>query len=226
MRVYFHEGQDKLQIINKVILPRWIDYCNDNWLSGDDSDPYCPERRVKVFLDSVGYLLLRDNPEDTLTIYKECARGRCEIPVSSCPASVSDLLYGDGADLSDRSGINNEQFTETLADLDERAERQASRKTRKQPKHDSRYSQILSIRRQYPGCRFTYCRVDTENCFEYDGQWYAIDESVDAYSPVESEDGPAFPMEEIIVVRDVEGGLHFFDQALCQIEDDMITYPK
>lgn len=228
MLVYFRKGQDKLQVVTDVILPRWEKYCNENWLSDNHEDPWCAERRVKTYLDSVGYLLLRDNPEGTLTLYKECARGSSEIPVSSCPADMSDIFYADGATLHDCAGMTSDQFSLMLEELDEAAAKYAKPKSERQrakkAKVSTRFETVESIKRQYPGSRFTFCRVDTDNRFLFEGEAYGIDESVEAYRLTETAEGDWYAMDQIVVVRDTEGDIHFYDQWLRPLYEDLI-YP-
>ena len=58
------------------------------------------ESNIKRFLDSCAYILLRDDPGDTLTDYKDIIIGSKELNVSSCPAYIADVIDGGGATLS------------------------------------------------------------------------------------------------------------------------------
>ena len=74
---------------------------------GGDGKPGSPEQKIKRFLDSCAYLLLRDNPEGTLTDYKEVMHGRNEIDVSSCPSWIADRMDAGGCTLS--GGMEDER---------------------------------------------------------------------------------------------------------------------
>lgn len=56
---------------------------------------------------------------DIVTDYKEVMRGKSEIPISSCPPCVEDMLYGSGAD--PEHGADDGFFRPMVERLDERA---------------------------------------------------------------------------------------------------------
>ena len=136
MPVYYSETQSKRQIVEDVLLRPWTQYCLRHWMSADGK-PGSAEQRIKRFLDGCAYLLLRDNPEGTLTDYKEMTRGRNEIDVSSCPAWVGDLLDAGGYSLRGGDIEENARFACLLERLEERRKNTKS-KRRKRPGKKSR----------------------------------------------------------------------------------------
>lgn len=211
-----------MRIANEVLLARWERYCNDNWLSEGSDAPNSREGKIKKFLGDIGYLLLRDNPEDTLSTYKEMARGRSEIPVSSCPACVGDLLYGDGGTLIDKGGVTVEAFQDRLMDLDEKAAKHGVRPTAKAATVTvNRSSRISAIRMAHPSATFSFSRVDTDNQFVHDGRTYQIDQSVAAYSAKQTKEGLLFDMDQVMIVS-TDCEMAFFDQDAFPIDDMLV----
>ncbi|MGV4321298.1 hypothetical protein [Bacillus mojavensis] len=72
-----------------------------------------------------------------------------------------------------------------------------------------------------------WCYVNTENEFGYEGEVFVIDESVESYKvynkafQVEDYTNEAY-MEEILVAKDSEGILSFYDQNYDRIETSLI----
>ena len=181
---------------------------------------------MKAFLDGCAYLLLRDNPADTLTEYKDTLNAAREIPVSACPAFVEDVLESCRQASDEDDDIDAARFTLLLERLDERTKKHQSPKRSleraRKPRPDTRFDRIERIKRLFPGCTLSLHRVDTENRFVMGGDAYAIDEAVEAYQPIDTAEGEWYEMDEVWVVCEADGRLHFYDQRLEPIADEMI----
>lgn len=167
-------------------------------------------------------MMLRDNSEDTLSFYKEAANRKREIPVSSCPTQFEHHLYSGHQ-------VKNEQAEKVLFDdllnrLDEYGppiNKQDKPKTR-HAIGETRSQRVGRVRERHPGCVFHFCRVDTENVFTFENAQYAIHPSLQAYQPKETKHGLLYDMDQITVVRDTEGTLHFYDQQFEAIEPTLV----
>lgn len=56
-----------------------------------------------------------------MTNYKEVADGKREIPISSCPSYIENIVYGTGASLVPVGESEDMAFQSTLDRLDEKA---------------------------------------------------------------------------------------------------------
>ena len=102
-----------------AMLEGWQDYLDRNWLNDNGEDLFSPELRVKRFLDSVGYYLLYGRTDGIVTAYKEAANRAREIPVSSCPGEVSNIMYAGNGNVDDED--EKQSFRTMTEILDERA---------------------------------------------------------------------------------------------------------
>lgn len=200
LRTYYcGDGQSWRQIIEEVILPYWIEYCNSNWISPNHEEVYAPEKRVKWFLDRLGWLLI-EGADGIESEYKEMIHKVREIPVTECPAEISDYVYSErqGPDEDDE-----EQHFQLVLDKLEQADKRKPRKTTK-PKVETKFERIENIRRSFPGCRFTWCIVDADNTFEYDGQRLSVPAEMRGYIDDSQ-------MDRILAVEN-DRALRFYDQ--------------
>lgn len=193
-------------------------------MCGDTDLPYSRERRVKAFLDACAYLLLRDNPEGTVSHYKDIMNGKREIPVSSCPQMVDHLIYSGRQPPEDEGDNEFSKFALMLERLDARAKPYESKRKKKPKKKETQFQRAERIRKEHPGCRFFFCRVNTENRFEYNGVYYRIDESVEVYQPKQTREGALYDMDEITVVRAADGKLYFYDQKMYPLDREAIRF--
>lgn len=197
----FYCGDDQTwdEIIRREILPAWEEYCNSNWLSSNHEEVYAPERRVKRLLDRLGELITL-GADDVESRYKAMSHKVREIPVSECSPYVTDYLYSG----SDPVTYEESGHFEILADtLDGEAEKLPVRK-KKRSKRTTRFERIEEIARSMPDSRRTWCRVDADNHFRYNGKTYTAPEEMRGYIG----DGQ---MDRILVVETADA-LRFYDQ--------------
>lgn len=196
-----------------------IEYCLRHWMDDSPNRRNSPESRVKQFLDDVAYLLLRDDPGDTLTHYKILSQGSREIDVSSCPAEITDYFYGARC-------APAEDEHETFDLLNEKLEKKLSPyKKEKPPKKwpPTKFDKIERVKRELPGCKISTYPVDTENIFEHDGIEYQISDDVTQYQPHRTREGMQFDMDRVMVVETDDGMIRFYDQAFDRIADEDVV---
>ena len=194
----------------RALCARWENYCTGHWLSDNHEEPYCPENKVKRFLDGLAYFLMLGESRGIVTDYKQVRNGDREIPLSSCPPGYEDLVYGGGA-----TGVSREE-EETL-----RRAYGHDRKPNKKPcKTPERYARIARLRREYEIREWHYPRVDTNGVFQVLGETHRVRESATQYAGKETKEGTLYDMDKVICLELMDGGLRFFDMRLEPIDID------
>ena len=190
---------------------------------GGDGKPGSPEHKIKRFLDCCGYLLLRENPEGTLTDYEEMMHGSREISVSSCPSWIGDKVDGGGCTLTAGQADEQARFECLLDKLDQRVEKYKRREKKRRVRAGTRFDRLEAIRKAHPGCSLTGCRVDVNGAFEYDGKRYRVDSTRGKYAPRDTCYGEQYDMDRIVVIALPGGGKLFADQDGWPVDAEMIT---
>lgn len=213
--------QSKAELIERLILKPWQEYCLKNWLSENHAQIYAPEHKVKRLLDRCGTLLLRDVPpeyHDTLTSYKEMIIGSREINLSDCPEAIAELAESGALDLSLLSADDKLRF-ELLKD---RLHDQNKKTVKEKPRHSTRFGRLEAIRRKYPGCKMEICRVDVDGFFSFGGYNYQVDSTRGKYAPHKTRYGDQYDMDRIIGIQCTDGTVKFADQDGYKMDDEMI----
>ena len=148
--------------------------------------------KVKRFLDSVAYCLLIGNTSGIETQYKNVMHAKREIPASSCPSEINNLLYASGGPSAEYEQEESDAFDAMLLSLDERASRYEQKK--RQKRTPSKFSKKLkkNIRNG------TWYRVDTEGKFWVENNHYIISDQEIQYQPVSTEYGDYYAMDKIL----------------------------
>lgn len=194
------------------LIDRWQDYCDANWLN-DSDEVFPPEKKVKLFLDGAAYFLMVGQTDGIETDYKKVMIGKREIPASNCPSFVENAFYASGCLSGDSGKEELTQFNSMAERLDAKAEKYEKPKQQKE-KIESKFHKKM---------RFgihggTWCRVDTDNNFIYNSEYYHIDNAIQAYAPVQTEHGLLYDMDRVLVS---EG--RFFDMNFDEIMPNQIT---
>ena len=189
---------------------------------GGDGKPGSPEQKIKRFLDSCAYLLLRDNPEGTLTDYKEVMHGRIEIDVSSCPSWVADKIDAGGCTLTGGTEDEQTRFECMLDRLDSKAEKYMRHEEKIAPKVESKSQRLQRVRSQHPHAQIEICRVDTDNCFCCGGRYYCIAETVYQYAPRETKEGLLYDIDRIHAVMENGMPVLFLDQDGYEVSEQEV----
>ena len=163
--------------------------------------------KVKRLLDSLAYLLLRGNMDGVVTDYKEAMHAKREIPASSCPRSVENMLYATGASTDSTAKEEAAAFDILLDSLDDRAKRFV-RKAERKPKKESLFHK--KNRLGINGGQWV--TVDTDGKFRVGDNFYMIDENEIQYQPIETEYGDLYDMDRILV-----SGGKFYDMNFDEV---------
>ena len=178
-------------------LEKWAPYCERNWLN-DSGDLISPEMKVKRYLDSLAYfMMLLGKSRDIETDYKRLIHAQKEIPASSRPSSIDNMLYASGGTTDKIAAEEEASFRVMLDELDERAARYAQ-KRKPAKRHESlfRKKERLGI---HGG---TWHRVDTEGKFWVGNEHYIIDDQALQYQPIETAYGDYYCMDRILKCGD------------------------
>ena len=149
-----------------------------------------------------------------MTNYKEMMNGKREIPISSCPSHIEDMVYGTGSMLhspgEDHSA--SDRFPQELLPVKKGKRIVECEKTRK----------LREIKKECgKDARISYCMVDTENCFRYAGEEYRISESVTAYAPKETPLGKLYDMDRVVCVQ-IKDDMRFYTADYDLIDPEKI----
>lgn len=154
--------------------------------------------------------------EDIETDYKARVHAAREIPVSSCPSSVSEQI---GSHVT--PGIPNGDaeewrvFRQVMDTLDE-AIPKVKRKAAPRPKTLDRQERVAMERKIGGFHDLTRCRVDTEGIFHWDGRTWHL--SAPQYGGQETGLGMYYAMDTVIVS---ENGI-FYDQNMERLPEGAV----
>lgn len=213
-------ADEERQLLTNKVIGRWVDYCERNWITPNDDNPYSPENKVKAFLSSQGYFLILGNTEGVETDYKRIMRGSREIPISSCPSYIEDSVYSTGPSL--KTVDNTEGFQILLDAVDAKAEKLSGyykKKKSSSKKEPTPFCKLQNILHQFgiDSTAVIHARVDTDNVFEYKGSRYQI-HGIPQYEAKDHQGEPYYTMDRVICVNTPEGTI-FYDMNLnviCQ----------
>lgn len=195
------------------LLATWKPYCLSAW-DKDDGSMYSPANKVKRFLNSLAYYLLLGNTEGIVTDYKDMMNGKREIPVSSCPTSIENLVYSSSS--MGKSDGGGDDLSEFLANLDDLP------KPKRYKKKETRYDRVMAAREEIGPC-FRRCVVNTDNEFVFDDKTYRID--VRLAPQYDCDDEGVYGMDNIWVAYDMEDHpvrLGFYDQNFTKINSEAV----
>lgn len=173
---------------------------------------FCGEKKVKLFLNGLGYFLMLGHLEGIVTDYKAKKTASREIPISSCPAYVEDAVYGTTASLF----IKKEDITLSLP-----TEESKKKNVRRKKADSSRIAKVRAFKEAANhGSGYEYVPVDTDGSFTFGGKDYQIDmRKVPAYAGKETYEGTLYDMDKVICMKMMDGNVSFFDMELSPIED-------
>jgi len=189
-----------------LALERWAPYCERNWLN-DSGDVFSPEMKVKRFLDSLAYILLAGNRDGIETDYRRVMHAKREIPESSCPSYVRNIMYGSGSVSKNVAIEEKAQFNALTEILDLAAEKYET------PQKPSKTESLFQKRNRLGIHGGTWCRVDTAGQFRIGNEVYKISDQAIPYQPIQTEYGEYYPMDRILAC---DG--KFYDMNLDEVE--------
>ena len=138
---------------------------------------FSPELRVKRFLDSIGYYLLYGQTDGIITSYKEAMHEAREIPASSCPGIVSNILYASGGATDETAREEDLNFRAMTEMLDMRR-----KPVPEKGKTPSMRRKLEMVREDNAGNEVYRYRVDTDGYFLCGGELKQI-RGVRQYQP-------------------------------------------
>ena len=149
------------------------------------------------------------------TDYKKVMHAKREIPVSSCPSFVENMLYANGAATDSCAEEERAAFEVITSRLDAQAEKYEAQKPQRK-RQESNFQKYLKL-----GIRNgQWCRVDTDGVFEYEGRRYEIDRNASQYQPIETEIGLLYDMDRILVTHTDQ--LEFYDMNYDRVEAKLL----
>ena len=168
---------------------------------------YPPEIKIKTFLDSVAYYLLAGNYQGIETNYKRVMHAKREIPASSCPSAIENLMYASGTVSEGIAREEEAQFEALLDRLDMLAEKYET--PARTVHRESRFhkKERLGI---HGG---EWHVVDTDGCFRDGDRRYRICDNAVQYQPIHTEYGDYYPMDRIL-----SSGGKFYDMDFDEVE--------
>lgn len=172
---------------------------------------YTPEAKIKRFLDALAYFLLLGNTDGIETNYRRVMHAKREIPVSNCPADVSNIMYGSGGTSEASRRDEYDAFATMLEKLDQSALPYEAKQVQRK-KQKSMFNK--KNKRGIHGGE--WLRVDTDGKFWVGDQQYIINDQEIQYQPVKTEYGDYYAMDRILF----SGGL-FYDMNY----DDVAVQP-
>ena len=200
--------EDRLAIVNEE-LERYGAYILRNW-DKDDGTPWPPNAKVKRQLDCLADFLLRGNADDIVTDYKRKANRSREVPMSSCPSYMQNIVDSSVIATGDAQATEETRLFRGM--MEEIMPPPEEKKTRKQRKPD-RFDRVRSV-----GAKsFERCIVNTDGDFQFNGETYHVTDS--RYDGVPSRLGDFYAMDRIIVATMPDGSLKFFDMNFHKVSE-------
>lgn len=180
------------------------------------ADTFCGENKVKRFFSGLTYFLLLGDTEGMVTSYKDIMNGKREIPISSCPPQIEDLVYGTGCMLHPQ---NEEEDGAFAKDADEPP---VPQKKGRKPVFSEREKKIRQMYKDCPGASISYCLVDTDNRFVYGGERYEIDAAVEEYAPKHTALGTLYDMDQILCLKMKDSSIRFYTTKYDPISESLV----
>ena len=206
------------EVIEKANLPKRFDFCIKHWMS-DDSEDTAAEELVKAYLDRVGYIVIQDSPDASiLTDYKEARDKIAILPVSSS-YHLENMFYSNNEE-SGNGFIPEQRMSETLMTQREQKVYDALTKPKKIPPEIKRLQEkrarIDAMRKAHPDVFTSFLPVDTDNCFQYEGKKYRIDD-LEQYRPRRIRGEDVYDMDQVVCAKCADG-IFWYDQEFNTID--------
>lgn len=124
------------------------------------------------------------------TKYKQVVTARREIPVSSCPKNIDNLMYASGSAPEATAREEQDAFDLLLESMGPVSKP-------KEVKQKSKFSKKMKLG-IHGG---TWCRVDTDGKFWFGENHYLIDDQEVQYAPVHTDYGDYYAMDKILAAN-------------------------
>ena len=209
--LYDPEDKNRVKVVNDILVSRWEEYCNSNWLSDNHEAIDAPEKKVKRFLDGCADFILYCNADDVMTDYKKMKTGKVEIPMSACTSHIENMVFSSREKID--AGHEDERFNQTLSEIscadktNAGASKPRQRKSIKKPD----YEKLQAIKRKLQIVDMRFCTVDTYGEFVYKGSTYHIASWNQTYAPKQVGEDDLYDCDRIVVALSASGEYHYFD---------------
>lgn len=150
------------------------------------------EERAKGYLDYIGSLMIRQPDSHNVLDPRKMRKVH------------TVELTGDGA-----ASIAREM-------------RPVKSKAKPKKKTQTRSDRIDQIKKRYPDCRISICKVDTDGDFVYGDIHLRVSLELETYAPKPAGDEAIYDMDRVIVVSHKDG-ICFYDQEANPIAGDYIS---
>lgn len=150
---------------------------------------------MKHFLDSVAYYMLIGSTSGIETPYKRAMHAKREIPASSCPSEIDNILYASGGPTEMFAEEEQAVFNNILEQLDKQAAPYEIKK--KQKRRKSLFAK--KCKKGITGG--TWYRVDTDGKFWIGNNQYIIDDQEVKYQPVHTDYGDYYSMDKVLAAN-------------------------
>ena len=202
------------------LLEDWEDYCELNWLNDNDS-LWSPEKRIKRFLDMLGYILLTGDSSETgtqiVSLYMDQAHREREVPMSAVPDYVTENTYGsEFGPIKPLVKAETDGFLSRFPDKETRSQKAASGSKRQTP----RYDRLQRWKKDEGVERTERAVLDTEGNFFYRGRKYQVNlDAVPALQGRKLKNGDVlYEYDYLIIGETGDGTLKFCDPTLKGID--------
>ena len=139
---------------------------------------------------------------------KRVMHAKREIPVSSCPSEIDNILYGSGSTGGSYEEEEAAAFRDMLDRLDAKASAYEAKKVSRK-KEPSKFHKKLKM----GIAGGTWYRVDTEGRFRIGEACYVIADNAAQYQPVNTEYGDYYAMDKVLY-----SGGKFYDMNYDDVE--------
>jgi len=146
---------------------------------------------VKQFLDSVAYYLLIGSTSGIETPYKSVMHAKTEIPASSCPSEIENIMYASG-------GLSEQYAAEEISAFDNMLERLDEKAAQYEAKKPQKHTRSLFSKKLKKNIHGTWYLVDTDGKFWVGNNKYVIADQEVQYQPVKTEYGDYYAMDKIL----------------------------
>lgn len=219
-KVYEPPDKDRVRLIDNVLISRWEEYCNSNWISDNHAAIDAPEKKVKKFLDGCADFILYCNADGVESDYKKMKKGKVEIPMSACTSHLENLTFSMREKVDSGSEkIKFDQMLEQMSLMDEKKEPESARKK----KVVSCYTKLQRLKKEIGPTKFFFCAVDTANRFMFEGILFHISEEVEEYLPKRTREGDLYDFDKIVVAISEDGSIRFYSPQWTEIDRTFIS---
>lgn len=209
--LYDPEDKDRCRVVNDVLMTKWAEYCNSNWLSDNHEAIDAPEKKVKRFLDGCADFILYCNADGVESDYKKMKTGEREIPMSACTSHMDNLVFSVREKVD--AGHEASEFKQTVDELlcEDKTKAGVSKPRQRKFSKKPDFEKLQAIKKKLHIVDMRFCTVDTYGEFAYKGSIYHIASWNQTYAPKQVGEDDLYDCDRIVVAITADGEYHYFD---------------